>query len=145
MRRKRPAVSMLRAFVFHSFVFFESAKLPWEDRHVPKQIAKRRTSDLSSFLRGQRPRLIVILLDRRDDFHLLPVVRNFFSAIQANHIRAGNVARSAPQTGAHGNREAIVGVPASEERINKSRYHNLRPLAPGARFVRPPSMNLAIT
>jgi hypothetical protein len=38
-----------------------------------------------------------------------------------------------------------VGVPASEERVNKFRYHNVRPLASRARYVKPPSMNLAIT
>src|SRR3954470_9314135 len=43
---------------------------------------------------GQRGRVITLLGWRIDDFHLLPVVRKFLSAIQTSHIGTSQFRRS---------------------------------------------------
>jgi hypothetical protein len=65
-----------------------------------------------------------VTLGGSDDLHFLPVVRKFFSAIQASHISSGqNSGLGAARCPTNGYREAVMSVPAAEHCINQFPKH----------------------
>lgn len=60
----------------------------------------------------------------RDDFHVLPIVRELASAIEADHVGSGEAGRVEATLGTFGrDGEAVVRVPATEDEIEKSVCH----------------------
>src|SRR5579862_1192483 len=72
-----------------------------------------------------------------DDFHLLPIVSELLTAIEANHVcscqRSGVGATHCPT---HGHRKAVSSMPASEKRIEEFLNHD-PPSIPGACMFKP--------
>ena len=64
---------------------------------------------------------------RNDDPHLFPVVREFFAAIEADDIGAGNAGCRAAPAFLHRDRKAIVFVPATEKRVQNPGKHPSTP------------------
>ena len=52
------------------------------------------------------------------NFHLLPVVRKFLPAVQANHVGSSRKCGAAARAFLDGDRKTVTVVPAAEERIN---------------------------
>jgi len=59
----------------------------------------------------------------RNDFHLLPVVRKFLSAIQANDVSSSGPSGLATRPRANCNRKTVSTMPATEERIHHLGKH----------------------
>jgi hypothetical protein len=68
-------------------------------------------------------------LRRRSDYlHFVPIVGRFFTTVEADHVGAGK--RSSTRTtrpSPDSNREAVVIVPAAEERVEYFRDHYFLP------------------
>src|ERR1700730_13471518 len=63
---------------------------------------------------------------RFHNLHLLPVIAEFFSAVQAGDIGSGALSRRvATRTGAHRNRKTVASVPAAKERVHQPRKHRV--------------------
>src|SRR3981081_4451855 len=63
---------------------------------------------------------------RSHDPHFVPVVAEFFPAIQAGDIGARALRRRvATRTGAHRNRKTVASVPAAEHGVHQPRKHRV--------------------
>src|SRR6266446_316678 len=63
---------------------------------------------------------------RSHDPHFVPVVAEFFSAVQARDIGARALRRwVATRTGAHRNRETVASVPAAKHGVEQLRKHRV--------------------
>jgi len=74
---------------------------------------------------GQFCEMLSVALGGRDDLHLLPVVRKFFSAVETDDVGSGqHGSLGAVRSATHCNREAIMGVFAAEYGIDQFSNHD---------------------
>src|SRR5277367_3247596 len=122
---------MVKSIIRYSF---EKGHRSSEARCHPKSEASRnlkmpgcrlRTgSRLRSFLRFPRPRESCAFVDRSDDLHRVPIVRQFFAALQANHIGAGEARRTAAAGAVtRGDGKTVMRMPTAEDRIEQLCEH----------------------
>src|ERR1700681_2053468 len=63
---------------------------------------------------------------RSHDLHIVPVIAEFFAAVQARDIGSGALSRRvATRTGAHRNRKTVASVPAAKHGVHQPRKHRV--------------------